>query len=927
MSLCFKSENRRAGFSLVEMLISMVVFSIVMGIIYSFLLQTKKDLSEAEVELDLTDNAQSAINALRKDLYQIGVGRDNDKEQPQILRAGMYDLIFVADLDREVRNADKRYGSPIPGGMTFSLGDPFYPLYYLYNSAIPESMNFTGWDRMANYGFQNLGAEIVRYSLDSNGDNVVAAGDLEDNIDVEDGREHTMNPNDFWLFKEWWGCVKTGSTFENQHSGRHPVAFNIRGLYYNPSGNVMPTTNSRFAYENAEYPKVLFTYWGHFWNSVTDHDDPSDPEWPGEPLDLWGDLGNQTLIQLDQPTAPGVDGARNGVLDKNEIDEMNRNQFKSQINLMYLFYVTGRAGESETGDENGNGIPGENRIDQFIRRVGVNVVVEADSPNFKSPNLERSDVSIPTPRYYYYKDYEVSIQINPKNLIYSGSPVVDMNQMTPTPLPPTATPIPPTNTPDPSIPTNTPTNSPTPDPMATPTATPDAFSFDEDDGEVVMGGFNYIYGMSVSRTASQISDVCNLTNQSNYLSLYGYPVTRVKPANLCDTIGFFDPWNDVVLVNDADNGQPNLFYYKHNAATSVNGFSTLRSTSVGYHPTDRITSFATGNIGTFGFSSTEYDEVVVASHRYDGTSMEKTLLEIFALNAPCGDLIPVTSPPPLIFDSNRIIKDMLIADFDGDGLGELVTMSNHVAADGVSQIRYYPDIAGMGWSHFYEFPVLDFGTNIQCSKLVAATVYTGLDHPIEPDLIVVAENGRFAVLQNLRDGSDNPFASTIRFSTIEAFDRFNSVTGAVVYDANNMDGAYYPVLAISGNSAIVDNVQLVHYEMFNMTTATIPLVNCSGTIWPFLASNLNVKGLAYVPVQGALGIDTYLVLPVNVAGYDFCVFIKNPVSATISLTDPAVSCQLELLSIVGGINCITSTRNALSEDLSTMPTPSPLPTP
>ncbi|HPQ38881.1 MAG TPA: prepilin-type N-terminal cleavage/methylation domain-containing protein [bacterium] len=229
MSHFFRRTNQQKGFSLVEMLISMVIFSIVMGIIYTYLLQTKKDIAESEVELNTADNAQTAVNSLRKDLYQIGVGRDSANEQPQLLRAGMYDLIFVADLDRDVRNTDNRYGSIDPTILPpFSSGSPWMPLFFLYDSGIPVDWKYTGYDPDQEYGYKNIGAEIVRYSLDTNSDGRITVQDLEDNIDIETDRTHTFNEQDFWLLKEWWGCIKSGSNYVNQHSGLHPVAFNLR---------------------------------------------------------------------------------------------------------------------------------------------------------------------------------------------------------------------------------------------------------------------------------------------------------------------------------------------------------------------------------------------------------------------------------------------------------------------------------------------------------------------------------------------------------------------------------------------------------------------------------------------------------------------------------------------------------------------------
>ena len=105
------SAKRGRGFSLVELLISMVIFTIVMGIIYTYLLKTKTGVSRTERELEAAENAQRALDVLRKDLYMVGVGIDTDHNQPKVILAGPYDLIFCADLDRNLPDKFARYGA------------------------------------------------------------------------------------------------------------------------------------------------------------------------------------------------------------------------------------------------------------------------------------------------------------------------------------------------------------------------------------------------------------------------------------------------------------------------------------------------------------------------------------------------------------------------------------------------------------------------------------------------------------------------------------------------------------------------------------------------------------------------------------------------------------------------------------------------
>ena len=58
--------------------------------------------------MEAANNAQKALTSLRNDLYMIGSGRDVDHDQPRLLRCTPYDIIFVADLDRDIPEATDR---------------------------------------------------------------------------------------------------------------------------------------------------------------------------------------------------------------------------------------------------------------------------------------------------------------------------------------------------------------------------------------------------------------------------------------------------------------------------------------------------------------------------------------------------------------------------------------------------------------------------------------------------------------------------------------------------------------------------------------------------------------------------------------------------------------------------------------------------
>jgi prepilin-type N-terminal cleavage/methylation domain-containing protein len=92
------SPRNRSGFTLVELMVGMVVFSIIVG--FLFVLYARDQRAEA-TSLDLAEaqqNARTALDVIARELRSAGYGLDNTV-QPAIEVASAYRLTFVMDLN------------------------------------------------------------------------------------------------------------------------------------------------------------------------------------------------------------------------------------------------------------------------------------------------------------------------------------------------------------------------------------------------------------------------------------------------------------------------------------------------------------------------------------------------------------------------------------------------------------------------------------------------------------------------------------------------------------------------------------------------------------------------------------------------------------------------------------------------------------
>jgi len=211
-------RGRNPGFSAVEALVTIVVLSIITVAMVTTFQTSQKSARRASVQGDTQQSSRVVMNSLSKDLRSAGVGTDEERGQPALAHAGAWDIVFNANIlpaiDDIATPGFPRAIDPARGPASVPPGGALYA---------PVTAFVTG-------------AETVRYTLDSNGDGRVDAGDVGD-----DAEEATPNPRDFVLRKEIYGAMPDGTNGGNSE----PVGV-VRGPQADTDGTL---------------PAPLFSYW------------------------------------------------------------------------------------------------------------------------------------------------------------------------------------------------------------------------------------------------------------------------------------------------------------------------------------------------------------------------------------------------------------------------------------------------------------------------------------------------------------------------------------------------------------------------------------------------------------------------------------------------------------------------------------------
>ncbi|MBN2184214.1 MAG: VCBS repeat-containing protein [Candidatus Krumholzibacteriota bacterium] len=231
-----------AGFTLIEMMLSIVIMGFVLIAISGVFMLFQKSAATTSEYADAQQNARIAIDYMTGDLRQAGSQTDYSRGQRAIVHAGPYQVIFNADID----------DGQVIDGMT--------PLTTLDRSVSSHIVPLSGSTIYSPSSDFVSDAETVVFTLDSSGDGVINDSDRGD-----DSEETGLNTNLFVLKKAVYGFNGAGANEMREYD----LAI-LRGP------NLAPTWM---------IPEPLFQY---YYN----HDDDV-----GTPDRLWGDTDNDG--QLD----------------------------------------------------------------------------------------------------------------------------------------------------------------------------------------------------------------------------------------------------------------------------------------------------------------------------------------------------------------------------------------------------------------------------------------------------------------------------------------------------------------------------------------------------------------------------------------------------------------------------------------------------
>ncbi len=104
------SPDRRAGFSLLEMIISLVVLSVIMGSAISILRSQSQSFLKGGARMDLNQNARFALTTVDRTLRTLGAGTAED--QPMLVYADHNTIVFNANYASDSSDGTAVYLNP-----------------------------------------------------------------------------------------------------------------------------------------------------------------------------------------------------------------------------------------------------------------------------------------------------------------------------------------------------------------------------------------------------------------------------------------------------------------------------------------------------------------------------------------------------------------------------------------------------------------------------------------------------------------------------------------------------------------------------------------------------------------------------------------------------------------------------------------------
>jgi prepilin-type N-terminal cleavage/methylation domain-containing protein len=200
------SLDRRssAGFTLVEMLVTLVIFAMVAVTVTLVLMSSAKSKQRTTQRIESEQGARAAVDLMARDIRTAGYGADIDNAptQPAIAYVDSKEILLSENQNPYPDT------SPASGVVAYNpAGNPK-----------PFPLNATAWTPPMKY---TTGAELIRYTLDVNNDGVVNANDVASAEGADAAA--TPNPNDYVLVRQVYGD-NTGGVAGNNGGTTERVA-------------------------------------------------------------------------------------------------------------------------------------------------------------------------------------------------------------------------------------------------------------------------------------------------------------------------------------------------------------------------------------------------------------------------------------------------------------------------------------------------------------------------------------------------------------------------------------------------------------------------------------------------------------------------------------------------------------------------------
>ena len=233
-------NRREAGFSLVELMITLVVFALVVSAIIVVMATSTRSKQATEGMVEAQQSTRSSLEILSRDIRCAGFGVDKDASpaQPAFAYVDSQEIMIYSDEQpgRLTWNpatssyVSVAYGSANYGSAGAMSRSDTSSIQAPAPTGTPLPPKLTGaYTVPAKW---STGAELIRYTLDLNDDGVVDAFDQSSAVATDVQR--TVNPNDFLLVRRVYGD-KSGSV---PTAGNNGGAIEKVGVVRKPGGTV-----------------------------------------------------------------------------------------------------------------------------------------------------------------------------------------------------------------------------------------------------------------------------------------------------------------------------------------------------------------------------------------------------------------------------------------------------------------------------------------------------------------------------------------------------------------------------------------------------------------------------------------------------------------------------------------------------------------